>query len=44
MGGDHGCGVVIEGANRALQADKNIKALDKGVQKMFDHFPPDAKK
>ena len=27
MGGDHGCGVVIEGANRALQADKNIKAL-----------------
>jgi hypothetical protein len=20
--------------------DKNIKALDKDVQKMFDHFPP----
>src|SRR5438067_9925771 len=27
MGGDHGCGVVIEGAKRALQADKNISAL-----------------
>jgi glycerol-3-phosphate acyltransferase PlsX len=27
MGGDHGCGVVIEGANRALQADKNITTL-----------------
>src|ERR1051325_11976958 len=27
MGGDHGCGVVIEGANRALQADKKITAL-----------------
>jgi phosphate acyltransferase len=27
MGGDHGCGVVIEGARRALQADKNITAL-----------------
>ena len=26
------------------KSDKNIKALDKGVQKMFDHFPPDAKK
>jgi len=25
-------------------SDKNIKNLDKGVQKMFDHFPPDAKK
>jgi hypothetical protein len=23
---------------------KNIKNLDKGVQKIFDHFPPDAKK
>jgi hypothetical protein len=23
---------------------KNIKNLDKGVQKMFDHFPPGAKK
>jgi hypothetical protein len=23
---------------------KNIKNLDKGVQKTFDHFPPDAKK
>lgn len=22
------------------KSDKNIKALDKGVQKMFDHFPP----
>ncbi len=27
MGGDHGCGVVIEGALRALQADKRISAL-----------------
>jgi len=26
------------------KSDKNIKALGKGVQKMFDHFPPDAKK
>src|SRR6267154_1878004 len=26
------------------KSDKNIKALDKGVQKMFDHFPPGAKK
>src|SRR5260370_1252973 len=24
------------------QSDKNIKNLDKGVQKMFDHFPPKA--
>jgi glycerol-3-phosphate acyltransferase PlsX len=27
MGGDHGCGVVIEGAKRALQADKSISTL-----------------
>src|SRR5213594_990622 len=27
MGGDHGCGVVIEGAKRALRADPRIKAL-----------------
>ena len=27
MGGDHGCGVVIEGAIRAIQADKRITAL-----------------
>src|SRR5689334_18568189 len=27
MGGDHGCGVVIEGAKRALHADKNITKL-----------------
>lgn len=27
MGGDHGCGVVIEGAMRAIQADKRITAL-----------------
>ena len=26
------------------KSDKNIKNLDKGVQKMFDHFPPEAKK
>jgi glycerol-3-phosphate acyltransferase PlsX len=27
MGGDHGCGVVIEGAKRALQADKRISSI-----------------
>jgi len=27
MGGDHGCGVVIEGARRALAADPRIKTL-----------------
>ncbi|HEV2209280.1 MAG TPA: phosphate acyltransferase PlsX [Verrucomicrobiae bacterium] len=27
MGGDHGCGVVIEGALRALRADKRITTL-----------------
>lgn len=27
MGGDHGCGVVIEGAKRALQSDPRITAL-----------------
>lgn len=27
MGGDHGCGVVIEGAIRALQTDQRITAL-----------------
>jgi hypothetical protein len=26
------------------KSDKNIKNLDKGVQKMFDHFPPSANK
>jgi hypothetical protein len=26
------------------KSDNNIKNLDKGVKKMFDHFPPDAKK
>ena len=26
------------------KSDKNIKNLDKGVQKMFEHFPPEAKK
>jgi uncharacterized protein DUF4136 len=26
------------------KSDKNIKELDKGVQKMFDHFPPEPKK
>ena len=25
-------------------SDKNIKSLDKNVQKMFDHFPPEPKK
>src|SRR5260370_12260203 len=28
MGGDHGCGVVIEGARRALAAKPDISALD----------------
>jgi glycerol-3-phosphate acyltransferase PlsX len=27
MGGDHGCGVVIEGAKRALQTDRRITSL-----------------
>jgi hypothetical protein len=27
----------------AEKSDKNIKNLDKGVQKMFAHFPPEAK-
>ncbi len=27
MGGDHGCGVVIEGVRRALQTDKKISSL-----------------
>jgi glycerol-3-phosphate acyltransferase PlsX len=27
MGGDHGCGVVIEGVKRALQTEKNITAV-----------------
>jgi hypothetical protein len=26
------------------KTDKNIKNLDKGVQKRFDHFPPDTRK
>jgi hypothetical protein len=26
------------------KADKNTKNLDKGVQKMFQHFPPSASK
>jgi Domain of unknown function (DUF4136) len=26
------------------KSDKNIKNLDKGVQKMFNHFPPETKK
>jgi hypothetical protein len=26
------------------KSDKNVKNLDKGVQKMFDHFPPGASK
>lgn len=26
------------------KSDRNIKALDKGVQKLFEHFPPGAKK
>jgi hypothetical protein len=26
------------------KSDKNIKNLDKGVEKMFDHFPPETSK
>ena len=26
------------------KSDKNIKDLDKGVQKLFEHFPPSPKK
>ena len=26
------------------KSDKNIKALDKGVEKMFEHFPPSEKR
>jgi hypothetical protein len=26
------------------KSEKNIKNLDRSVQKMFDHFPPDVKK
>jgi len=26
------------------KSDKNIKNLDKGVQKMFEHFPPEVKR
>ena len=26
------------------KSDKNIKNLDKGVEKMFDHFPPGGRK
>jgi hypothetical protein len=29
---------------RSDKPDKNIKNLDKGVMKMFEHFPPDARK
>jgi hypothetical protein len=25
------------------KSDKNIKNLDEGVQKMFEHFPPEPK-
>jgi hypothetical protein len=28
----------------STKSDKNIKELDKGVQKMFDHFPPNESK
>jgi len=26
------------------KSDKNIKSLNRGVQKLFQHFPPDALK
>jgi len=26
------------------KSDRNIKNLDKGVEKMFDHFPPDTRR
>src|SRR5207247_1071635 len=28
----------------SYKSEKNIKNLDKGVQKMFDHYPPSEKK
>ena len=28
----------------STKSEKNIKNLDKDVQKMFDHFPPDARR
>src|SRR6266404_5402540 len=37
MGGDHGCGVVIEGARRALAANDNITALYLVGQKSAIH-------
>ena len=41
MGGDYGCGVVIEGAKRALQADKTItNAIIYGLRKDEHHLPP----
>src|SRR5947209_12260497 len=37
MGGDHGCGVVIEGARRALAADDRIKTLYLGGDQTAIH-------
>jgi phosphate acyltransferase len=37
MGGDHGCGVVIEGAKRAVHADKRITGLYLVGDKMEIH-------
>src|ERR1700693_4207620 len=39
--------LIWRGSSRDTLSDKsakNIKNLDKGVQKMFDHFPPSVKK
>jgi Domain of unknown function (DUF4136) len=43
----HGKTLVWRGSSSDTlsdKSDKNIRNLDKGVQKMFDHFPPDVKK
>jgi hypothetical protein len=39
--------LIWRGASSDALSDKsakNIKNLDKGVEKMFDHFPPDTGK
>jgi hypothetical protein len=32
---------VIDPEENPHKSGKNIKNLDKGVQKLFDHFPPE---
>jgi hypothetical protein len=36
--------IASSGDTLSNNADKNTKNLDKGVEKMFAHFPPEAKK